>query len=494
MANRVFRQQYTSSLAPGQTLARNSVATFVNSAGEIELAAINTPRFEADGLLLEPAATNSVANPTNLTATGWASSGITATGAGAFGLFTAVELAGQGGAQSELHAQYQMMSGTWVSGATYSITVVLRTTGTSPQFSIRLFDVVNGAGSTYVATFADPTTQTSASSSTAGTMTNPVVKNLSNQTMVISVLWQPAANTSSLAFGIGCGEHTSGQTVIGLGTNLTNLPVHTSFMTGTSRSLDFLSDVTLPSALSAGTLVAGIRIPYGSVSADVVRLVLSTAANQRLVVRSQIGTARGVVVSGGPVVASLGVGSDLNNRVVSAIAFADNDFRASFNGSAVVSDTSGSAPSVDSLDIVTLDAPLYVDFAAVYDAPLTDAELQAESARVFDHGFVANDIDVAIGFSIPLMVQGQSLESVGLSLAYGLDVAGIAQAQAAEAGDLGFPLSLGVPISAQPQATAASGLAYGLTFNAPLAHNVTLAPAGRTITLEQKYGLFIEQR
>jgi hypothetical protein len=55
-------QSLTARRGPTPSFTRASTATFVGSDGLIQSAAINTPRFESDGLLIEPQCTNIVPN------------------------------------------------------------------------------------------------------------------------------------------------------------------------------------------------------------------------------------------------------------------------------------------------------------------------------------------------------------------------------------------------------------------------------------------------
>jgi hypothetical protein len=64
-------QSLTARRGPTPSFTRASTATFVGSDGMIQSAAINTPRFESDGLLIEPQRTNLITFPINFENAAW---------------------------------------------------------------------------------------------------------------------------------------------------------------------------------------------------------------------------------------------------------------------------------------------------------------------------------------------------------------------------------------------------------------------------------------
>jgi len=179
-----------------------------------------------------------------------------------------------------------------------------------------------------------------------------------------SITWVSTSTSNSFGFSI-VNNITSGRTtptiagysvyIYGAQTEAGAFP--TSYIPTTGATATRAADVaSIPTAnfgynSDAGTVLVDAQSSSGNINSMVASL--EAVGDNRIEVRfngSLNTNARGTIVSNGAVQASLEI-TGLNEQRKIAFAFTSNDFALSANGSAVLSDTSGTLPTVTKMDI-----------------------------------------------------------------------------------------------------------------------------------------------
>lgn len=318
-------------LDPRVTFTRSSTATFVGSNGLIQSAAINSPRFDYNpvtlapkGLLIEEQRTNLVLNSAVFTSTVWAKINASLT--------TGIDDPAGGSLATTLTATVALgtiQQATVSTAGTYSVSIwIRRRTGTG-QVSLRCGDLtlipitVTSSWVRYTATAVATTT----------TIRLAVVLNTSGDEVDI---WGGQIEAGAFA--------TSYIPTAGASTFTRSADVAT--MTGTNFSSWY--------NVSEGSFVASYEASPNTFTTYLAASNGVVAQNSMHMDNDGSGNMRVLYYSGSSAVALLTLGAVGTIGAVSrvATAYKVNDFAASRNGGAVVTDTAGAVPvGVDRLNI-----------------------------------------------------------------------------------------------------------------------------------------------
>ena len=401
----------TGTLNPSITFTRASTATFFNSSGVLTSAAIDAPRFDYDpstlaaqGLLIEEARTNSIRNNTMQGAvagtpgtnpTNWV------VGPTADGLTK--EIVGTGTQNGITYVDIRW-SGT--SGAAATTTLFQCET----QTQVAALNAQTWSGSMWVALVG-------------GTLTNV-------NTLELRIRYNDGAGSILTQAGVTVATATStmqrfstAQTASNASTAFVNVGVISDF--ANSSAVDFTLRIGLPqleqgafatsviptttTALTRSTDVAAVNTlsPWfnsttGTIYAEVVGLMNSTLSGNRSIAAFSDNTYSNTIVlakanggatwlaeivNGGATQASYSFNVYSQNATAKiALAYEANNFNAATNGTAGVTDTSGTIPTVTKLEFRDATGAsggqptCYLRRITYYPRRLSNAELQAITA------------------------------------------------------------------------------------------------------------------
>jgi len=355
------------------TFTRASSGTFVDSAGVLQTAATDVPRFdhnpttgESLGLLVEEARTNLLLNSNGFNTT-WVNFNISSTAASGIapdGTNTAWELKDTLDAVSTTHSVSQSVSAT--GGIAYSVSVFLKA-GTLPRMALILSGTTSFSSGNKTAVF---NLTTGAIASTSGTTATSQIIPYPNgwyrctltatadATAIATLTIRTENGTSTNYIGDGTG------TILIWGAQLEAGAFRTSYIAtagATATRSASLAD------LISSAIANNIRSFYVEFSSPVVgtRGVVSlndNTANERADLLTSGTDPRLVVHDGGAEQANINggtVAAGVRTRV--AVRISTNDFAISINGGAVVSDTSGTLPTVDRLMLGRTQAGEYLN-------------------------------------------------------------------------------------------------------------------------------------
>lgn len=381
------------------TFTRSSDGTYVGSDGLLKTAATNEPRFDHNpttgeclGLLVEEQRTNSIRNNTMQGAvagtpgtlpTNWSLLGGT-------GLTTEIVGIGTENGITYLDLRFSGTTGNTFTGFQFDVGSHFgMTTATAYTASVYLKRVAGSLTNLnqpgiYIRYNLSPSGQIDISAS-VGSLAAPTAALAQSRYAV-------TGTTTGTLSGVGAVfllfNHSSGVAV-----NLTlriGMPqieqgsFATSVIPTTSSAATRNADVAeiVQQALAAGirTLYAELRSP-ASGTRGVVSLNDNTA-NERAAINTSGTDPRLVVVDGGATQADIDAGTiAANARSRIAVRIAADNFAASFNGGAVVTDTSGTLPTVDRLFIGRTQAGEYLNAPIArlvgWREELPDSALQA---------------------------------------------------------------------------------------------------------------------
>jgi hypothetical protein len=354
----------------GQQLVTNTRAssgTFVDSAGTLQTAATNEPRFdhnpatgESLGLLVEEARTNLLLRSEEFDNAAWTKVGVTISGnsiaspSGAITADTLVEDTSTG-------THRCLISATIANTTIYTVSAYAKAAG---RTHVRL---ALGSGLAGELT-ANLSSGTVAASSGA---TNPTVQSVGNGWYRISFTLAASSSTSGqIQLQLIQGTSTTSYTGDGAsgvylwGAQLESGATPSSYIPTTTaaatRSADVADLISQAIANNIRTLYLEFRSP-ASGTRGVVSLNDNTA-NERVNVLTSGTDPRLVVVDGGVEQANVNGGTvTANQRTRVAVRINANDFAISVNGGAVVTDTSGTLPTVDRLMLGRTQAGEYLN-------------------------------------------------------------------------------------------------------------------------------------
>lgn len=313
------------------TFTRGSTATYVDSNGLYQTAAIDEPRFDYDpttlaprGLLLEGARTNSAVYSNDFTQTAWVATGITPT-------FTANDPNGTANSASTLTATSNdgtiLQTIISASAARATSCFVKRRTGTGAV------QMTQNGGTTW-------TTVTVSANWTrvfipTATITNPVVGfRMATSGDQIDVCWFQCENGSFAT------------SIIPTGATAVVRSADSAIMTGTDFS-DWYNPV-------GGTflLCASTQKPLGvSTTANAISANNNTTA-EVISLRFGTNTATSIVTDNSSVQAQLGSGAYLQNvATTTALAYRQNDFAFCQDNGVVLTDNVGTLPTVTQMNV-----------------------------------------------------------------------------------------------------------------------------------------------
>lgn len=357
------------------TFTRSSSGTYVDSAGVLQTAASGVPCFDHDpvtgeslGLRVEEQRTNSIRNntmagavaaspgatPTNWVVTG-TSGGVTRTIVGT-GVDSGIayidiryEFSSSGNAFVNFEPATQVAA---ASGQSWTASHYCKLQSGSTS-SVTLATNVIGYSAAGAALEITPRTVFTPSGAALATQRYAHTRTLNNASTayVTSNIAITATDAADITLRIGMPQLERGAFATSV------IPTTTAAAT---RNADVAEIINTAIANGIRTLYAEFRSPASGTS-GVVSLNDNTA-NERAAINTSGTDPRLVVVDGGVTQADIGAGTiaaNASSRM--AVRINANDFSASFNGGAVVTDTSGSLPTVDRLFIGRSQAGEYLN-------------------------------------------------------------------------------------------------------------------------------------
>jgi hypothetical protein len=375
------------------TFTRASTATYFDSTGTLTSAAVDAPRLDynpntlaAQGLLIEESRTNIQLQSEDLSsATGWGTTGSsisTNATTAPTGAVTADKLVEDTSTGLHLVASTNAVT----VGVAYTFTVFAKAAERT-QFQISGMGLT-GAGFNILVTLTG-------AGSVSGAPVGTAITLLNNGWYRVSVPFTPTNTTPpvySLYDGTTnsyTGNGTSGLFLWGSQTEAGAFP--TSYIPTTTTALTRAADVASVNTLSpwynatAGTIF--VEAANAQVSASLFSTDDGTASNRIITYFNVANSPAFRVVSGGVDQANFSAGTIAQNATFKlSTAYATNDFAASLNGAAAVTDTSGTVPSgqttarigsnVSSANFING----YLRRITYYPRRLSNAELQAITA------------------------------------------------------------------------------------------------------------------
>jgi hypothetical protein len=329
------------------TFTRASSKTVTNSAGVLETVGIDVPAFdhnpttgESLGLLVEEQRTNLLLNSETIGSTGWGTQGTAPT------VTTNATSSPSGAVNANQIAFAAADSRSTIgnipitTGVTYTISIYARAVGpTLNKFRFAFFDQsAQGVSADFVASSAQWTRFTYSYTSTATNSSGFLqIRNGSDNLANDVYLWGAQLEAAS--------------------TPSTYIPTTSAAVTRSASLADLISSAI---ANNIRTLYLEFRSP-ASGTRGVVSLNDNTA-NERASVLTSGTDPRLVVVDGGVEQANVDGGTvTANQRTRIAVRINANDFAISINGGAVVTDTSGTLPTVDRLMLGRTQAGEYLN-------------------------------------------------------------------------------------------------------------------------------------
>jgi hypothetical protein len=348
------------------TFTRASSGTFVDSAGVIQTAATDVPRFdhnpttgESLGLLVEEQRTNLLLQSEDFSTT-WAATRSTVTANATTapdGTLSADKLT----EDSSTNTHPAQQSVTVTSGTAYTVSVFAKA---GERTFLCVFPTVFGtnAGAWFNLTTGTVGTVQANATASMQTLSNGWFRCImtwtaTNTTGTINIAPASANNVVSYT-----GDGTSGLFLWGAQLEAASTP--SSYIPTTAaavtRSADVADVINQAIANNIRTLYLEFRSP-ASGTRGVVSLNDNTA-NERASLLTSGTDPRLVVVGGGVEQANVNGGTvTANQRTRIAVRINANDFAMSINGSAVVTDTSGTLPTVDRLMLGRTQAGEYLN-------------------------------------------------------------------------------------------------------------------------------------
>jgi hypothetical protein len=399
----------TNALDPRVTFTRASSATFFNSAGVLQSAAIDAPRFDfnpstlaARGLLIEEARTNSIRNntaqgavagtpgtvPTNWVAQnvgGVALTEVVGTGTENGIAYVDVRYTGTtstnatGAILAELGNQISAASGqVW----THTSFVKLVGGSTANLTSIDMSILERDSGGTLLAATNTSITPTGAALNTQRFTATRTLNNASTAFVQPRIAFVPAAFPVAIDITLRIGLP---QLELGA--------FATSVIPTTTTALTRAADVASVNTLSPWYNAASGTVYFEGVTFDTTTggfprafaLSDGTTSNVIQITRNNSsGNARMSVISGGVAQAAADATAwTLNATTKAALAYATSDFAIVANGGAATTDTSGTVPTVDRLRLAVAGDAIggflngYLRRIVYYPRRLSNAELQS---------------------------------------------------------------------------------------------------------------------
>lgn len=381
------KQRYAANKAPFAfsdriTFTRSSTGTYEDAGGLIQTAAIDAPRFDYStgrrGFLIEGARTNEV--PYAYDPNQWSATSATITDTGDdVGIFNKVAVASTGAVWNRANA---LSSFTW---------------DTTKTYAVRFYYIVGTSGRVRItcrnSTAANETQITGTPGSLATTLSDAgTVSGLTERDhgpyRSVSFLFVPAANSSNTSFAIGPDSSTSGENIYSLGAQVEEGSFHTSLIpsngTATTRAAD-VAQITGTAFsdwfnASAGTLFADFQQfgPATTGSFGSIANISDGTSNESIELRQPYGPARYrlQVVDGG--VDQVEINNNESNTTANKIAgaYAENDFAFTVNGEAVITDSSGTLPTVDQMTLGENKLNGHMFNFTYYNTRLSNATLQ----------------------------------------------------------------------------------------------------------------------
>lgn len=337
------------------TFTRASAATYFDSAGVLQSAANDAPRFDYDpvtlaarGMLIEEQRTNLLLQSEDLSTT-WslgdgtvtANSWTPPTGVATGDTYTIGTI-----------ATTPSQNVTVVSSTTYTLSFYYNKTLTTAAFFRFRFGINGGSVSAWFdtanATFGALNAQLS------GGAAVDVGNNIYRVSLQIAYGASDGGSRSVAIAGVTANSGTTADTGNDLaiwGAQLEAGAFPTSYIPTTTAAATRAADVASVNTLAPwfnpteGTLYAEYQTYSASVTQIAVALMDSVGSSNRATVGQSATAYNGAMVDGGVVQASLTQGTSSTNVVKNAFAFAANDFAFSVNGTTPVTDTSGTVSS-----------------------------------------------------------------------------------------------------------------------------------------------------
>jgi hypothetical protein len=340
------------------TFSRGTGATRVNASGFIEVVGNTTPRFDYDpvtlaprGLLIEEARTNLALYSQDFSNASWAKSSATVTSdttAAPDGTTTADTLVSSSSTSGVVER-----SVTFTGDGDKAVSIFLKAgTSTLTYFFIRDTTVPATRGRAVI-TWAGGVP--SATADSGGTIQG--VDNFGNGWYRIRLLASSVVAANSNAFRIQPDVAVGTNSVIAWGAQAENGAFATSYIPTVASTVSRSADVATMTGTnfstwynqSEGTFVAEAQSTISLINQNSVYSASDNTQNNRIV--STISPeSHGAVVTGGVLQANLDAGTPTAGSITK-IAFATrvNDFAVSLNGGTIVTDTSGTMPTVSRL-------------------------------------------------------------------------------------------------------------------------------------------------
>ena len=358
----------TGTLDPRITFTRtNPVATFVGSNGFIQTAASNVPRFDYDpvtlqpkGLLIEEQRTNSLLYSEQFDNASWLKVGTTATAndvsvVAPDGTTNADKLA-----ETAVTAEHYIEQGSIsvVAGSSYTFSIYVKAAGRS-QVVLRYTLAASWVGGISPQVLYDFSTVTTTIISGGSAITARSLTAVGGGWYRCSITATCAANSSPSArlHLYNGGISYAGNTALGVylyGSQFETGAFGTSYIPTTTPAVIRSADIATMTGTnfsswfnaSAGTFVANFEASPNQYATYIAASNGVVGQNSVHFDNDATGVMRAVYYSGSAAVATLSLGSYGTAGTVNTVgsAYAVDDFAASRNGGAVVTDTSGALP------------------------------------------------------------------------------------------------------------------------------------------------------
>jgi hypothetical protein len=371
------------------TFTRASTATYFDSTGTLQTAAIDAPRFDynpstlaAQGLLIEEARTNLLLQSEDFATTWGTVTGTVTTNAATApsGTMTADALV-TNGVDVQVFQALTISSGATVTGSVFlkqngltAVEIVLLSNNNTTPYGRATFNVSTGVISV------------AASSANGGTNASAAITNVGNGWYRCSVTVTYPAVTAAGVRIVGAGASGS---VYAWGAQLEAGAFPTSYIPTTTTALTRAADVASVNTLSpwfnasAGTFFIEAAIATVSSYRPIAQVDDGTT-NNRIYYDCNSGPIRFVSTVSGVNQCLINLASASANTVFKvAGGYSLNDYAGSLNGAAVVTDTSATVPTVDRLRMMydgVNQGVGYIRRITYYPRKLSSAELQAITA------------------------------------------------------------------------------------------------------------------
>lgn len=303
------------------TLTRDSTATYFDSAGVLQTAAVNAPRFDYDpvaltikGLLIEESRTNVVLHDRDLTNAAWTKTNVTA----------AKNQTGIDG----VAASASSITATAANGTVLQAIVL----ASSARFQTAYVKRLTGSG-TVEMTMDGGTTWTPIAVTGAWTRVSIPTQTLANPNVGFRLV------TSGDAIAVDLVQNENGTFATSA------IPTTTDAVTRAK------SDATLAYAATAGNAVVVEAITAAGAGTQVLASFDDGTANERVYIeRNSANEIHCIVVDGGVTQADLNLGVVADNATIRvALGWSANDIAACLNGGTAVADSSATLPTVTTL-------------------------------------------------------------------------------------------------------------------------------------------------